>query len=514
MRAPAARGGARRLPGVGPRADARAGPGAGLRACLLAGLAVGAALCAPARVALAAEDCPPGSAVLSSIERDEGKLDAGLLGEIVDGAAGADRRGCEIASLVGFVARRIDAAAPPAAATGSAGGSQGGSQGSATDGALPRDPCRLDPPARRQLTLALETLGRVRGSWPDAAPDAADPGGAAPRIGRLLGCIDADADALRDDASRRRLRRAAELALANARDGFLSTLNLYVGTCPEAEAKLRRTRALRRPAASEFAAKAAMIEVASRMTLAGLGCLDHESVFRDTVAGIREVRESGVLARSLEGWRWANDLLYAEAVALVALGRRDEAQDAVETLHADTPPAEATDLFAGQVHPVARALLERENRGRAEPYRDQIFVLTPVPGTGERARGRYVSSRDAAAALRALLAEDGAAPGPCVGACPDTLAALASRLRNALVRRDLSVVAGSFGTRAAAERGRAAVCSALGKGRCPFRLEPFRRYFRVAAGPMPEPEAVGIARALEDRKVETFLSRPRVLPPL
>lgn len=91
-----------------------------------------------------------------------------------------------------------------------------------------------------------------------------------------------------------------------------------------------------------------------------------------------------------------------------------------------------------------------------------------------------------------------------------------TELANALTRRDLRIVAGSFLNEETANRGVSNVCSSIGvKGQdCPFKVDRHRQYFRVATKEVSDTEAGKLQSVLDSRGVESFVSRPRILPSL
>lgn len=386
------------------------------------------------------------------------------------------------------------------------------------------DACNGNSAQVAKARYLLLALGSMKQPWMLRGPD--ENARATKLLREQLSCMDSQTDRLIRQDAFRQLRQATELALANAKFGFSETLRMPILDCAGALDKIGRAERQQQLVKSEFAIKAAIVTAASMMqATAQPGCTDHETALRSALDTVENALESKMAGKSLEGWRWVNDLLYMRAAYLLALGELETARVAIDQLSKSGSVTAPDGPYNNAVHPVALTLLKQEDQKRADEnsdlYRDQIFVLEPIPGyvsSFERFSKRYFSLDDAVNGLRAALEEVQEFPPenyPCSGSCQDTLDSIDGLLNSTLVRSDLKVVAGSFRNEDSAERGLRSVCSNLpGKYDCPFSIELFRSYNRIATKQMSEDEARELSALLEKNKLDSFLSRPRVLPPL
>ena len=386
-------------------------------------------------------------------------------------------------------------------------------------------------PEETRRAIALSALASVDPSWTvveertlapeDIVTSAPRQRAASDAVYGLLECIDRRLGAVEDRRERawlRKFRGLAELAHANARTNFFAILFNEPIACEDVRAKVRAAEGQRSFPLSEFAVKAVFVEASARVLAASLEACGGPAMVDAALTSIEQAFERNLFARSVEGWRWVNDFLYVEAVLRLVRGDRDGALAAIRKLEAARAVASGTGIYEGNVHSEAvKALADLEaERDANDPYLDQVFVRRPVPGWTRNSQLRsspFMANRDAAAALRAVVGLD---RPDCTQTCADTFATLDRQLRDALVRRDVRVIAGSYGSKGSAEQGLGGLCRRLGENdeECRFRVDPSGRYHRVSTEPMSDENARALARELEDLKIDYFLSRPQVLAPL
>ncbi|MDA8869872.1 hypothetical protein N9H93_00600 [Rhizobiaceae bacterium] len=394
---------------------------------------------------------------------------------------------------------------------------------------------------RGALAKALLALGLLRKPW--GADDEGE--GARSRFEASMACLDRSLPLLTEHRDLREVRGALEQALANAAGGYGTLLSMPEGSCEQRLSKAKEARAIReRNPASEISVKTIIVEAVALMGAAQLGsadeagreCLTHEAAMRTMIATVDDARASGLMAKSLEGWRWANDLAAMRSSYLATLGDFEAALADAELLtKADLDPP--SDLYANAINPAAVELLnrlnkERENMSR-EPYEDQVFVSRTPPGYGTaRPQRRYVANADFARALKTTIAALKANPPegfPCRNSCKPTLDRISSEMSTAMIRTDLVVVVGSFQDDGNAERGLQDACGVLRQVErnglsaplqvsdvqpCPFGKDRVGSYHRVSSGALEEAKAEAIRDLFQARKLPVFLSRQRIADPL
>ena len=393
--------------------------------------------------------------------------------------------------------------------------------------------CRARITVPKDGMLALLSLGALRQSWREGSERQ---GNADKNIlYQRLQCVSQRQADLAGDPMVRQYAAALESAIANEEGGFFEQLQPAGEECAQFDLRLREIKRLKKYEHAEFAIKSAILEYTTLLTSAKAlqnrkGCRSYELALKQSIATIDDMISHQLSARSLEGWRWINDLIYAKATYHLALGEVEKARAIARDLEQMIVLSKFQNHYAKGVHPVAETLIKQRDRQEAEDglpaYQDQVFVSRPLPGYAgkpgrelDSLRRQYYAVADVALAILAVadkIKQSPPAQYPCKRSCPVLMDWLNDELGTALMRRDLKVVAGSYLNQKSAQRGLRSVCANIGKPgkNCPFSLDRHRAYFRVATKELSDAQSDELKGVLEEQGIDSFVSRPRVLSPL
>ena len=393
--------------------------------------------------------------------------------------------------------------------------------------------CQLDATVPQSSLVALMVLGSLNAPWGMPSSAKSDAGG--DHFYSVLECLAGNHNKVIEQPTVREFMTGLESALANTKGGFFETLKSLPLECFEFDEKLAKARSLQSFSTAEFSIKSVVIEISALITSAATlenrpYCRTYEDALNDAVSAIGAVLVKNLASQSIEGWRWINDLLYAEAAYQIVLGNLDKALKLSQELEEMAVLSDFANHYAQGVHKASAVLIKNFDFRRVQDgipkYSDQIFVSQPLPGFPVNLQSEtttmkreYFPVDDIAIAIKkvANLAKTSPPPEyPCKGDCAKVAEWVNENLSLALMRRDLRIVAGSFLKEYAASQTLKNLCSVIGskESDCIFKVEGYLQYYRVTTDELPDDEAVQIVKELNERNIDSFVSRPRVLAPL
>ena len=349
-------------------------------------------------------------------------------------------------------------------------------------------------------------------------------GNAASSIYSLLNCLESVSAPLgsQRDRSWRKLWSAIERAHAKAEELYRANVSVkpqQIPSCDDLRNRLQGINSYQQYTRSLFGAASFLVSAQMRVRLAtNENCELNDNWLDEAVTNLEESLNANVYSKSLEGWRFVNDDAYMLALLNVL---RDDQLGFKKYMMLFVQPASLIDSnndLSRNVHPVAKELLEAVDVARAKkslkPYVDQVYVKFPVPGFSEKAsiRGHY-SMMEFGNVLEEISSQSN---WKCAGSCRPAILRMDDLIRRNLIKKDVKVVAGSYIEESAALNGMRSICRTFQKNgkKCPFVVERFDQYHRVSTVELSEPEARESQKVLNSDGIQSFLSRPRLLPPL
>ncbi|WP_337660445.1 hypothetical protein [Anderseniella sp. Alg231-50] len=387
--------------------------------------------------------------------------------------------------------------------------------------------CGYTDPARmfNKLTVkrrlaALRVLYMLPREW--SVPSFT--GNAASSVYSLLKCLESQPVRLgsQRDRSWRELWNAIERAHAKAEELYRANVSVkqqQIPTCDDLTNRLQAINSYQKYTRSRFGAASFLVSAQMRVGIASNENCDFDDNWLDAaVKNLEESLNAGAYSKSLEGWRFVNDATYMLVLLNVLRGDQEKFKKYMSLFVQPVSLIDKDNEFSGNVHPVAKKLLDAVDAGRVKkslkPYVDQVYVKFPVPGYSRKdsIRGHY-SMVEFGDVLKEISNQSN---WKCSGRCLQGILRLDALIRKNLVKKDVKVVAGSYIEESAALNGKRSICGTFRKGgrKCPFVVERFDQYHRVSTVEMNEPDARKSQEFLNSNGIQSFLSRPRLLPPL